>query len=529
MGRTLKANRGGGWIPVSMAGVFLLLFFSGIFFYVRWSKDVWEKDERLRIKEVLLSLRTSIENELFAHIYYTRSVAAYVSLHPDLDDNEYHNLAAELVRDDPIIQSMSLSPGGVLSVIYPNEGLEEVLGLDLFAHPERRKIVEKTIETGRTFVAGPVELVEGGSAFISYTPVFDKTKEGDPEFWGVSDIVIRRDDLFDVAGVEALSHGASISLRGFDGKGAEGEVFFGAPEVFDEDPVEVTVQLPDGEWILAGCPTGGWTDYIEHHSITLSMMAGSSVVISVLVGFLASFILRLRASARQLNALNEDKTRLLSIIAHDLRSPISAISGLTGTMMDTDESGMSPDVRESVRMIDGCAEEGLLLLENLLDWVRSREDGEMTEFTEIDVGAVCEETTGAFAAAAEAKSVQVVNRVLGKSVRFDKRVLSTVLRNLVSNAVKFSPNGEVVEIISRVYGIEKLEILVQDHGCGMSAEKVNRLILGENRGSYRGMESDQGAGIGLMLCQDLLHACGELLFIESEEGKGTVVSFTVPA
>ena len=91
-----------------------VVFFAGalvcVGWYVRWSKERWEKDERVRIMEVLTGRRAQVENELFARIYYTRSVAAYVSLRPEIGAEEFTNLAVELIGDDPVINTMSLRP-----------------------------------------------------------------------------------------------------------------------------------------------------------------------------------------------------------------------------------------------------------------------------------------------------------------------------------------------------------------------------------------------------------------------------------
>ncbi len=513
-----------------LVGVFCLsLFLVGIFYYVRWSKEIWEKDMRGRIMEVLVALRSSLENELYARIYYTRSVAAYVSLRPDIGTEEFHNLARELIREDEVINSMALSPNGVLSALYPKEGHEAAIGLDLFAHPERREIVEQTIRTKKTFVAGPVELVEGGVAFISYTPIFDKTKPESPEFWGVADIVILEKGLYEAAGLEAEAQGTTIALRGVDGKGAGGDVFFGDPAVFANDPVEVTIHLPDGEWILAGYPTGGWSGYLDQDRTMLILMIASSAIIAVLVGFLASAVLKLRASRRELERLNADKDQLLSVIAHDLRSPVSAVSGLSEELLQPGELQVGSEQREIVRMIHQSAHEGLLLLENLLGWVRSREQGEITRFEEIPLAALCSQVIGSFGAAAYYKSLRMENQIPdGIRVRFDDRVLETVLRNLLSNAVKFSPEGGTVRIRMNRLADDRVEVAVVDEGTGMSPARAREILSGDGLQSTAGTKNEKGTGIGLVLCRDLLRRCGESIRIESGEGEGTAVLFSLP-
>ena len=507
----------------------LIVLWVGIYSYIRWSKEIWEKDERSRIGEVLVSLRSSLENQLYARIYYTKSVAAYVSLHPEIEDDEFHNLAAELVGSDEVINTMSLASDGVITAIHPTEGHEAAIGLNLLDHPERRRIVEQTIRTGKTYVAGPVELVEGGIAFISYTPIFDKTTDGPWEFWGMTDIVILESELFAAAGLSETEDNARIALRGYDGKGDAGAVFFGDPAVFDNNPVKVAIQLPDGEWILGGYPVGGWSGYLDQDRTMLILMVGSSAIIAVLISFLAGAIMKLRTSREQLRELDEDKNRLLSVIAHDLRSPISGVSSLSHELLEPGDSPLSEDQREILEMIHQSSNESLFLLENLLNWVRSREHGRMTHAEEVDLGLLCEDVRSSFQAALRSKSLVVHNKVPeGTKTFFDRRILETVLRNLTSNAIKYSPKGSMILIGVGEETDETMEIFVRDEGAGMSPQRIREILTaGRNRASLP-VGREKGSGIGILICRDLLRRGGQEMRIESEEKKGTTVWFSLP-
>lgn len=509
--------------------VCLFLFWLGILGYIRWSKEIWEKDERARIMEVLIESRSKLENELFARIYYTKSVAAYVSLNPDIAVDEFDNLASELVGEDEVINSMSISPKGVISAVYPRMGREAAIGLNLLEHPERKKIVEQTIFTGKTYIAGPVELVEGGMAFISYTPIFNKTTPRPWDFWGMTDIVIFRDGLFEAAGLSSTLDGAEIALRGYDGLGADGAVIFGDPEVFNNSPVELSVQLPDGQWILAGAPVLGWDKYLDQDITMLLLMVGSSVVIAVLVAILVSAILKLRSSRRELQSLNDDKNRLISIIAHDLRSPVSAVAHLTKELLEPRENGLDGESREMAELIEGSSEDSLMLLENLLDWVRSREKGLAVQVSEIDLPKVLAQTVSMFQFVMRNKSLVIRERVpAGTVVYGDTRVLQTILTNLISNATKFSPEGGQIEVGVRPDEDGRVMVYVLDQGAGMKPATIDKILNGQSGESSAGSGSDQSSGLGLALCRDLLARNGQKLLIESKEGEGTTVSFSFP-
>lgn len=531
---SVDSSRSTGWKRILGSVLVAVVFFAGallfVGWYVRWSKERWEKDERVRIMEVLTGRRARIENELFARIYYTRSVAAYVSLRPDIEAGEFTNLAAELIGDDPVINTMSLAPDSVIAALHPMEGHEAAIGLDLLAHPERREIVEQTIRSRKTFVAGPVELVEGGVAFISYTPIFDKVSSGSPRFWGMTDIVILFNELFEAAGLRTSESGVSLALRGVDGTGGKGGVFFGDPEVFEDEPVEVPIRLPDGEWILAGVPAEGWSGYMDQDRSMLLLMIGSATVISLLLGLVTAAFLKLRTSRSELRRLNEDKNRLLSVIAHDLRSPMAAISGLSSGILEG-PGPLEEDSREMVTMIQASAEDSLFLLENLLSWIRSREEGDLPVFESIDAGELIESTLGSFRPAALLKGVRLGNEAPASlRIIFDARIVQTVLRNLVSNGIKFSEKGGklTIGIDGSRAGPGRIAVVVKDEGVGMPQERAEEILGSGKNVAARGTSKEQGAGLGLVLCRDLLARCGERIGVESRPGVGTTVWFTLP-
>lgn len=623
-----------------------------MFFYLNRAQRIWEKDERTRLIRVLNNKRSNLENELYARIYYTKSVAAYVSLRPDLQAKEFYNLAHELIQSDSIIKTMSLAKDGIIDAIFPTEGNEAVIGLNLFDHKERKEIVEKTIQTGKTFVAGPVNLVEGGIAFISYTPIFDKTQKGKTPFWGITDIVIKKDELIEAAGISENENGAIFAIRGYDGKGMQGDVFFGDPEIFESDPVIVRAKLPDGEWVIATIPDTGWAGYLDQDRILFLVLLGSGITISALLGLFASAMIRIRHDALQMSSiframtgwvieidkdynivwmppthsgklqpldslqtgqslpgqlpqitqvelntlqdcltrksvesfefeiqtakgsrwmwvtvspkgddhlilmfqeitlqkdqqsqliaseaellkLNANKDRLFSIIAHDLRSPLSAITGLSDQLLRNRDIISEEEQREFVELIYQSGKENLHLLENLLTWARSQQDELVVNKETIVLYDLCASCLNTFRELSAHKKIKLLNQIDPEViVEFDPHMLEGILRNLVSNAIKFSRSGSNIEIGSRLLNLASdkapcVEIFVKDSGVGMNAETQEAIIKAKSTTSI-GTENESGAGLGLALCKDFLQKHGQVLRIVSAPGKGTTVYFTTP-
>ncbi|MCD6179303.1 MAG: CHASE domain-containing protein [Bacteroidales bacterium] len=271
--------------------------------YSNYKKDYWEKDVKTRLLETLMTKKTSLERALYSRVYYTKSVAAYVSLRPDISTSEFYNLAAELIKNDSVISTMALAKDCIIDAIFPKKGHEAAIGLNLLAHPKRREIVEKTIETQKTFVAGPVQLVEGGIAFISYTPIFDKTKPKGSNFWGVTDIVIRRDKLLEETSLLEREAGFLFSIRGYDGKGDQGDIWWGNESVFTKNPVTVNIDLPYGNWVLAAVPEIGWSSYLNQDHVLLYFLLLSTFIISVLIWFISRSIIKIKENEQELRAI----------------------------------------------------------------------------------------------------------------------------------------------------------------------------------------------------------------------------------
>ncbi|NOX17512.1 MAG: PAS domain-containing protein [Chlorobi bacterium] len=288
-------------LAIAVFSFALMIFLS--FHFSKYYNGNEVKNVRNNLFDLLISKKSLLEKALNSRIYYTKGVAAYTSINPDITTRIFDELAEKLIRKDSVISTMSLAKNGIIQSIYPKVGHEAAIGLNLLAHPARKKIVEKTIETRNTFVAGPVELVEGGIGFISYTPIFTKVGVDSLRFWGVTDIVIFRDKLFNEVNFHTTDKNFSYALRGIDGTGKNGSVFWGSPEIFKKNPVIVNVLLPTGSWQLAAVPTTGWHKYINRSDLLVVILYAGSVIISILIWLLSRAVVKIKAHEKELQAL----------------------------------------------------------------------------------------------------------------------------------------------------------------------------------------------------------------------------------
>ena len=638
--------------PALLASFVFIVLVACSFAFYKFKMGQWEKDVRSEILAQMTGKKSNLEKALYSRIYYTRGVAGYVALNPGITDAEFSELAKEYIKGDTVIGTMALAKDCIISSIYPLNGHEEAVGLNLLDHPERKKMVEKTIETQLTFIAGPVELVEGGIAFISYTPIFDKTKGLENDFWGLTDIVINQNKLFNEAGLHDESSPYEYALRGYDGSGNNGAAFWGDDEIFDKDPVLVNIDLPIGHWVLAAVPVKGWNAYFNQDKTLLNMLIVSALVISVLMWLFARSVIKLRINELQLKAVfnsldsiiieydsegnyldinstnpdmlvlpenelrgknvdeifdkkkarifkeairkcianrelvvveyplvirNEERwfsarisnkdtntvifnsyeitenkkreqrlikseaelknavemqNKFLSVLAHDLRGPLGSQNNVLDLLYEQYDE-MGEETRK--KFLDSLRESShnlFALLENLLKWSMSKSGKIDVQLVEFDLLEVCNNLSGYYSKQAKTKGVHLLNQ-LNTTIKVfaDVNLFETILRNLISNAIKFTPeNGEVViSVESKNVAAEVSYVVkVADNGVGIDEERMANLFGVDKAKSTSGTASETGSGFGLILCQELAQKMGTIIKVDSTKGKGSTFSLSVP-
>jgi len=234
----------------------------------------------------------------------------------------------------------------------------------------------------------------------------------------------------------------------------------------------------------------------------------------------------LKESEQQLKELNTTKDKLFSIIAHDLRTPFTNIIGLTGLLIDN-----SIDFEESekyIKILNSSAKNTLILLDNLLNWAKSQTGQLIFKPEKIIISNVIQEIIALNKLHSDTKSISVSYTSSNDLEVFaDVNMLRTVLRNLISNAIKFTNTGGHVNIKS-ILKNNHVEISISDNGIGMNEEKHKFLFEIISNTTTLGTANENGSGLGLVLCKEFVNKNGGTIWAESEEGKGSCFKFTLP-
>ena len=232
---------------------------------------------------------------------------------------------------------------------------------------------------------------------------------------------------------------------------------------------------------------------------------------------------------KELQKLNAQKDKFFSIIAHDLRGPFSSFLGVTQLLDEMLPELSREEIRDFAASMRTSATNLYSLLENLLQWAKNQQG--LTPFSPMKelLLSLVNESILTLLEPAKNKEIEIVNNIDGDIEVFaDKNMLQTVIRNLVSNAIKFTPKGGNITLSAKANSASDVEISVKDSGIGMNETMVNNLFQLDAKTNRPGTEGEMSTGIGLLLCKDFVETHGGAIRVESEEGKGSVFHFNIP-
>ncbi len=234
-------------------------------------------------------------------------------------------------------------------------------------------------------------------------------------------------------------------------------------------------------------------------------------------------------SETNLRKLNINNDKLFSIIAHDLRSPFNAIMGFSNVMIDEINSLKPEEIKEYSHIINDSASSTLALLDNLLMWARTQSGQVGFNRENLVLGPIILEILDVLKLNAIIKNISLDHLPFeGTVVYADKNMLATIIRNLVSNAIKFTnPGGKIV--IYAVQNQDSVQISISDSGVGMNQDVCNKIFASVSNMTSRGTANEKGSGLGLVLCKELVAKHGGRIWAESQEGLGSTFHFTIPS
>lgn len=271
----------------------------------------------------------------------------------------------------------------------------------------------------------------------------------------------------------------------------------------------------------------------------LFLIIGLGIIVVALILYL--YLLNQRANNRlkaanaqvghqneKLQELNATKDKFFSIIGHDLKGPLNSLTSFSGLLMNHTDSLSKEEIQMVAKDLDKSLKNLFALLENLLEWSRAQTGG--IEFTPepFDLTALIEDNKTLLKNQAQQKNITLVSQQTQPlAVNAHKHSINTVVRNLVSNAIKFTPAGGTVTIDAQP-GKGEVLVTVADTGVGIPKEVQQKLFRLDTKHSTKGTADEKGTGLGLILCKEFVERNGGSIGVSSEEGKGSTFYFTIP-
>ena len=236
----------------------------------------------------------------------------------------------------------------------------------------------------------------------------------------------------------------------------------------------------------------------------------------------------LKNSERKFRELNATKDKFFSIIAHDLKNPFNDLIGFTQLLATNIYKYDKNKIEQFVQIIHQSSKLAYGLLENLLEWSRAQTETLKFNPEYIDLKKIIQENIELLNSNAQNKHIKISSAIEKTTLVYaDKNMVHTIVRNLISNAIKYTNNGGFVNITGRVEP-HWVEIFIEDNGIGIEQKNIQKLFRIDESYTTPGTQREKGTGLGLVLCKEFIDKNGGAIKVESRPGKGTTFSFTLP-
>lgn len=513
-----------------------LLLMLGCTFLVNQNQ---QKREKLKAVYTAESTISRIEVQLNRYLAESDLVKKSIEEGLTISDKQFATLSRLMQDEDNIIKVHEIAKDGIVSQIYPMEGNEDVIGLNLIENPERKTEARLARDSGEYTIAGPFELVQGGNGVLLFDPVYRTDDKGCKKFWGFSILVIDWQKFIkkmDLDQLENAGYHYQIWKKGTDD---EKIVIAQCDNLQETDTLEVACTVPNDTWYFEIVPENGW--------VTMTQKLWG-LLISVLTAFIVMIIYLQFKMRRYRDALhekelekavleaknaNEAKTRFLFNMSHDIRTPMNAIIGFSELLeKHIDEKDKAIDYLGKIKSSSNFL---LSLINYVLEMARI-ESGKLALKKEVGcVTELIESLTDVFEPGVKKKFItySCETDIQHKYVIGDETKVREIFINIIGNSVKYTPEGGKISVSVKEEPFEKenyiaYRIIVEDNGIGMSKEYLPHIFEEFSREHTSTESKVTGTGLGLPIVKSLIDMMGGTIEVESQLGCGTKMNVVLP-
>ena len=515
--------------------VTLLLVF-GCTFLVNQNQ---QRREKLKAAYTAESTISRIEVQLNRYLAESDLVKKSIEEGLTISDKQFATLSRLMQDEDDIIKVHEIAKDGIVSQIYPMEGNEDVIGLNMIENPERKKEARLARDSGEYTIAGPFELVQGGNGVLLFDPVYRTDAEGCKKFWGFSILVMdwrKFIKKMELDQLEDAGYHYQIWKKGTDD---EKIVIAQCDNLQETDTLEVACTVPNDTWYFEIEPENGWVTMTQKlWGLFISVMTALIVMITYL-----QFKMRryrdalhekeLEKAVLEAKNANEAKTRFLFNMSHDIRTPMNAIIGFSELLeKHIDEKDKAIDYLGKIKSSSNFL---LSLINYVLEMARI-ESGKLVLKKEVGcVTELIESLTDVFETGVKKKFITYSCKtdIQHKYVICDEIKVREIFINIIGNSVKYTPEGGKISVSVKEEPFEKenyiaYRIIVEDNGIGMSKEYLPHIFEEFSREHTSTESKVTGTGLGLPIVKSLIDMMGGTIEVESQLGCGTKMTVVLP-
>ncbi|GAA0374441.1 hypothetical protein GCM10009092_43340 [Bowmanella denitrificans] len=300
------------------------------------------ENSRREVTDELGIIRARLEGAIVSNIQVVQGLVAVIQTEPDISQSRFEQIARHLVGEQSQLRNIGAAPDMVLRMIYPIKGNEQAIGLDYLAHPDQMDSARQAMLSGHMVLAGPVDLVQGGQAFISRIPVRTRSENDTDKFWGLVSAVIDIEQVYRLSGLLNEPLKLSITISKNEEGSNKPQIFFGEQQVLASNPVQMQVTLPQNQWQISAIPASGWPNKAENAVVF------RVILVSVALILFLSLYTQLKLAAKR-----RDQEKRLKGLFH--LSPI-------GIGLNDFESGRFLDVNQALLDATGYQKDEFLQL-----------------------------------------------------------------------------------------------------------------------------------------------------------------------
>ena len=496
-----------------------------------------EKDEKTTGKYMAQITEKRVRARLDQYSMLSALLGNYISAGENLDENTFSELAEKIPNEDGVIKAFELAPEGIVTDIYPKEGNEGAFGLDMLQEHERKKDAILARDSGKYTLGGPYQLKQGGTGALLFNPVYQDNNSEQGEFWGFVILVIDWDRFIREINLDYLSD-ADFCYRiwTYDRSSSDKIILAESQDNMSDNILTVECAVPNNTWYFDIIPSEGWSPR-SYWIMCIVISYVFSLLIATVFYLISSkkhrerqYEAELEKSAEQAKNANEAKTRFLFNMSHDIRTPMNAIVGFSGLLEKNLQNERK--AKEYLEKIQSSSNLLLRIINQVLEMARIESGTAVLQLKAEDMDALFHRVNTVFEEDVRKKNLQyhAVLDVRHHYVVCDQTKLQEIMLNIISNAIKYTPEGhsiyvEVHEAVSENPSKIRYIFSCEDTGIGMSEEYLPHIYEEFSREHSTTENKVPGTGLGLPIIKSMIELMGGSIQVESRQGIGT--KFTI--